>query len=79
MKSPDAEKQKPAFWAGSLNSGARTRNRTKDSFLKQRNHRITVSYLYASIPNVPPLCTITQAFLAGNHERLFYVITPQNL
>ncbi len=22
MKSPDAEKQKPAFWAGSLNSGA---------------------------------------------------------
>ncbi|SAU27126.1 Uncharacterised protein [Klebsiella pneumoniae] len=25
MKSPDAEKQKPAFWAGSLNSGARTR------------------------------------------------------
>ena len=31
MKSPDAEKQKPAFWAGSLNSGARTRNRTKDT------------------------------------------------
>ncbi|HBZ4248580.1 hypothetical protein EGH44_18795 [Klebsiella aerogenes] len=25
MKSPAAEKQKPAFWAGSLNSGARTR------------------------------------------------------
>ncbi|WP_207301810.1 hypothetical protein, partial [Klebsiella pneumoniae] len=25
MKSPDAEKQKSAFWAGSLNSGARTR------------------------------------------------------
>ena len=25
MKSPDVEKQKPAFWAGSLNSGARTR------------------------------------------------------
>ncbi len=25
MESPDAEKQKPAFWAGSLNSGARTR------------------------------------------------------
>ncbi|HBW3350610.1 TPA: hypothetical protein MEY75_005229, partial [Klebsiella pneumoniae] len=23
MKSPDVEKQKPAFWAGSLNSGAR--------------------------------------------------------
>ncbi|MCX9898129.1 hypothetical protein [Klebsiella pneumoniae] len=22
MKSPDEEKQKPAFWAGSLNSGA---------------------------------------------------------
>ena len=31
MKSPDVEKQKPAFWAGSLNSGARTRNRTKDT------------------------------------------------
>ena len=31
MKSPDAEKQKPALWAGSLNSGARTRNRTKDT------------------------------------------------
>ena len=60
MKSPDAEKQKPAFWAGSLNSGARTRNRTKDSFLQQRNHRITVSYLYASIPNVPPFCTMHQ-------------------
>ncbi|PXK50387.1 hypothetical protein DMS00_24555 [Klebsiella variicola] len=25
MESPDAEKEKPAFWAGSLNSGARTR------------------------------------------------------
>ncbi|AUY89026.1 hypothetical protein AL497_25055 [Klebsiella aerogenes] len=25
MKSPAVEKQKPAFWAGSLNSGARTR------------------------------------------------------
>ncbi|APM31603.1 hypothetical protein FMK60_25510 [Klebsiella michiganensis] len=25
MESPAAEKQKPAFWAGSLNSGARTR------------------------------------------------------
>ena len=31
MESPAAEKQKPAFWAGSLNSGARTRNRTKDT------------------------------------------------
>ena len=31
MESPDAEKEKPAFWAGSLNSGARTRNRTKDT------------------------------------------------
>lgn len=41
-----------------LNFGARTRNRTKDSFLQQRNHRITVSYLYASIPNVPLFCTI---------------------
>ncbi len=31
MESPAAEKQKPAFGAGSLNSGARTRNRTKDT------------------------------------------------
>ncbi len=31
MESPDVEKQKPALWAGSLNSGARTRNRTKDT------------------------------------------------
>ena len=31
MKSPFRQKQKPAFWAGSLNSGARTRNRTKDT------------------------------------------------
>ncbi|WMR25478.1 hypothetical protein RBI21_02510 [Klebsiella pneumoniae] len=29
MKSPDAEKQKPAFWAGSLNNGAQTQNRTE--------------------------------------------------
>ena len=31
MESPVVEKQEPAFWAGSLNSGARTRNRTKDT------------------------------------------------
>ena len=31
MRSPVLQKQKPAFWAGSLNSGARTRNRTKDT------------------------------------------------
>lgn len=31
MESPVVEKQKPALWAGSLNSGARTRNRTKDT------------------------------------------------
>ena len=31
MKSSAPEKQKPAFWAGSLISGARTRNRTKDT------------------------------------------------
>ena len=30
-KGGETQKQKPAFWAGSLNSGARTRNRTKDT------------------------------------------------
>ena len=31
MQSPVAEKQKPSHRLGSLNSGARTRNRTKDT------------------------------------------------
>ncbi|APM45782.1 TPA: hypothetical protein MI713_27150 [Klebsiella pneumoniae] len=37
MKSPDVEKQKPAFWAGSLNSGARTR--TNAAGVEQRDCR----------------------------------------
>ncbi|KMD86364.1 hypothetical protein SL86_03938 [Klebsiella pneumoniae] len=58
MKSPDAEKQKPAFWAGSLNSGARTRNRTKDTGIFGSNsvgpRKRSASWTSDTVPAVVP-------------------------